>query len=158
MYSGNLIVQRLEKANGFFPTNFLSFYISYFSPLFCTIFYFQNVFLQYFCNSVSPWWKENWNTRKQNYIIYGYFLEIRTNVFRRPLLLRTAPFLWEQRKKRAGGKYRETSRTKRKRKSDCLFAPYIFELQDNLSYPSNFKCIKNPDFLLCATQKYSRLR
>ena len=85
--------------------------------------------------------------------IYGYFLKNRTNVFRRPLLLRTAPFLWEQRKKRAGGKYRETSRTKRKRKSDCLFAPYIFELQDNLSYPSTFKRIKNPDFLLCATPK-----
>ena len=55
------------------------------------------------------------------------------------------------------GKDRETSRTKRKRKSDCLFAPYIFELQDNLSYPSTLKRIKNPDFLPGATQKKQAL-
>ena len=34
-----------------------------------------------------------------------------------------------------------------------LHRPYIFELQDNLSYPSTFKRIKNPEFLLCATPK-----
>ena len=39
----------------------------------------------------------------------------------------------------------------------CLFAPYIFELQDNLSYPSTLKRIKNPDFLPGATQKKQAL-